>query len=202
VASYFVASYEVHLPFDRLSDHRVVKQIIGGWSLSGITKLQSGTPVSISDSDDFSMTSLGDQAYWTPGSGPLILNRNPRNRDPANPKQALPFFNASFITSEANYAKNVLKLSPSQTSQIWGLNGNVRRRFFHGSGAISNDMSFLRDFHIHESHVVQFRADAFNVFNHANFANPSGTSTSLTEGVVTSSSGSARQLQFAVKYHF
>ena len=37
------------------------------------------------------------------------------------------------------------------------------------------DLAILRDFNIHESHVIQFRMEAFNVFNHAEFANPGGS---------------------------
>ncbi len=193
----FAASYDVHVPFERLSSYRVVKQIIGGWGISGITKLYTGTPVGISDSDDYSLTALADRPFWTPVSGQnFFLNKNFRVRNPAAPTQPMPYFNAAFITSEKKYWA---ALGPAVNG--YGTNGNVRPRYFHGPGSILTDLAVLRDFHIHENHVVQFRLEAFDAFNHANSGSPSGSSTSTSLGLVSGASG-ARQLQFAVKYHF
>jgi hypothetical protein len=69
-------------------------------------------------------------------------------------------------------------------------------------GGRDNDLAILRDFRIHERNVLTFRAEAFNGFNHANSANPSGSSTSTNEGLVTGTTGGARQMEFAVKYRF
>jgi Carboxypeptidase regulatory-like domain len=195
VTQYLVGSYEVHLPFDTLTDNRVMKQVIGGWSVSGITRIQTGTPISMSDSDDYSMTGLGDHPYYNPSVGPLILNKNPRVRNPANPTQSAPYFNAADFTRETK------ECSPK--TACYGLFGNSPLRFFHGPGEDHTDLALLRDFHIHGEHVVQLRLEAFDVFNHAWFSNPSGSVSSTSFGIVGGAAGSAeRIMEGALKYHF
>lgn len=195
VTQYLVGSYEVHLPFDMLTENRVMKQVIGGWAVSGITRIETGTPISMSDSDDYSMTGLGDHPYYNPSAGKLILNKNPRVRNPANPTQAAPFFNAADFTRETKEC--------SVKTACYGLFGNSPLRFLHGPGEDHTDLALLRDFHIHAEHVVQLRLEAFDVFNHAWFSNPSGSVTSSSFGIVTGAAGGAsRVMEGALKYHF
>lgn len=56
-----------------------------------------------------------------------------------------------------------------------GQPGNAPRNFVRGFGAWQNDFAFRRDFPIHENLRLQFRAEAFNVFNHPNFGNINST---------------------------
>ena len=60
VTHYLVASYEWHLPFANYLRNRAAKLLVGGWSISGITRMATGTPVGMSDSEDYSLTGLGD----------------------------------------------------------------------------------------------------------------------------------------------
>ena len=48
------------------------------------------------------------------------------------------------------------------------------RRFFPGPGIYNSDMALLKNTRLSETTQLQFRAEAFNVFNHAQFDNPSG----------------------------
>jgi Carboxypeptidase regulatory-like domain len=201
VTQYLVGSYDVHLPFDVWTGNRILKQVIGGWSVSGITRIQTGTPIGMSDSEDYSLTGLSgtggseDRPYYNPSAGPLILNKNPRVRDPANPTQAAPYFNAADFTSE--------KKECSPKTACYGLFGNSPLRFFHGPGQDDTDLALLRDFHVHGEHVVQLRLEAFDVFNHAWFDNPSGSVTSSSFGIVTgAAANSSRIMEGALKYHF
>jgi hypothetical protein len=50
--------------------------------------------------------------------------------------------------------------------------GNAPRTFGRGPALVITDASLLKDFKILESTTLQFRAEALNVFNHANLANP------------------------------
>jgi hypothetical protein len=197
VAQYLAGSYDVHLLFDAWTGNRFVKQVIGGWSIGGITRIQTGTPISMSDSEDYSLTGLGDHPYYHPSNGSLILNKNPRVRNPANPTQAAPYFNAADFTSE----KKECGTTKAQQALCYGLFGNSPARFFHGPGKDDTDLSLLRDFHIHREQVVELRLEAFDAFNHVWFGNPSGSVTSSSFGIVTGASGT-RQLEWAVKYHF
>jgi len=191
IAQNFVASYDVNLPLDRLTHNVVVKQIIGGWSISGITHMYSGVPVAMSDGDDYSLTGASgvDFPYYTPGNV-RAGQHNPR----VMPSQ--PYFNTHLFTSEAN------ECSPK--INCYGKPGNSKRRFFAGPGTQYTDLAVLRDFHIHGSNVVQFRLEAFDFANHANFAAPSGSVTASTFGDITAAAAtnSSRILQVAVKYHF
>jgi hypothetical protein len=55
---------------------------------------------------------------------------------------------------------------------------------------------------VREGMHAELRAEFFNVFNHANFADPNVTITSLDFGLITATSTSSRQIQFALKIAF
>ena len=171
----FAASYTVQLPFDRLVNNRVTR----GWAVSGITTFASGLPVNISENDDRSLTAASsDLPNYDPTVGPLITDRNPRHGNP--------YFNVNAFSQE-----------------VLGQFGNSKRRFFHGPGLNNTDLALLRDFHIHESHVIQLRVEAFNIFNHAQFQSPNGNFTDGPGafGIVTAAND-PRIMQLAIKYHF
>ena len=79
-----------------------------------------------------------------------------------------------------------------------------------GPGFVNTDFSVLKTTKITESLRFQFRAEAFDVFNHANFGQPGRIAQvgSTTFGVIsntrfpTGDSGSSRQIQFALKLIF
>ena len=90
-----------------------------------------------------------------------------------------------------------------------------------GPSFSSVDVSFFKNNRIHrfgEQANLQFRAEAFNILNHTNFAPPSNNNQQLydgtlrlldprprtgdTGGVLTSTAGNSRQLQFAAKFTF
>ena len=60
------------------------------------------------------------------------------------------------------------------------------RRFFHGPGFNNWDFGLHKNTRITERTTLQFRAEFFNIFNHAQFNNPNGNFTSSQFGVVTS----------------
>ena len=88
-----------------------------------------------------------------------------------------------------------------------GTFGNVGRGQLTGPGLTNFDMSLFKKFVVDEKRTVQFRAEAFNVFNHPNFASPnpvtfSGNNYSSSAGVITATSTTSRQIQFALKLLF
>jgi hypothetical protein len=64
------------------------------------------------------------------------------------------------------------------------------------------DFSTHKDFRIKEGHEVQFRWEAFNGVNHPRWGLPNTSVTSTNYGSITSTNGSMRQMQFALKYVF
>ncbi|HSY32561.1 MAG TPA: carboxypeptidase regulatory-like domain-containing protein [Verrucomicrobiae bacterium] len=160
----FVASYSYTLPFDRM---RGPKKLTNGWQISGITRFATGLPVTIVETDDHSLlgTSFGGPitlAVDTPNLvGPLQVT-DPRKT--ANGKQ---YFSAAAFASSA-----------------LGLEGTANRRFFHGPGINNFDFALLKNTLLTERLDLQFRAEFYNIFNHAQFLTPSGIMPAASFGQV------------------
>jgi hypothetical protein len=86
-------------------------------------------------------------------------------------------------------------------SSALGSEGNARRRFFHGPGINNWNMAFHKDTHLTEQVNLQFRADFFNIFNHAQFATPLGILPGAV-GLVTATSELPRTAQLSLKLSF
>ena len=102
-------------------------------------------------------------------------------------KRAQPYFNAGL------FSENAL-----------GTPGNASRRYFHGPGMENFDMALLKNLHLTESTFLQFRLEAFNVFNHAQFFGPQavdGNISSATFGQVVSATA-PRLVQLGAKFIF
>jgi hypothetical protein len=72
-----------------------------------------------------------------------------------------------------------------------GVQGNLGRNVLRGFAEYQVDFSLRREFPLFEHVKLQFRADAFNLFNHPNFANPSGVLTQSTFGTSTQMLGAS-----------
>jgi hypothetical protein len=177
----FVANYSYAFPFFR-NQHGLANAALGGWEISGITRMQSGTPLLVS----------GNQTIGPAGSGVTQFNRRanavagvPLYSGYTCPTGKICWFNpAAFAAAPANGVGN----AP---------NGNIT-----GPGYQGWDLSLRKNFKLPTEGVkLQFRADAFNLFNHTNWANPG---TNATGGGFGQISGSAppRQLQFGARFSF
>jgi hypothetical protein len=177
-------SYTVQLPFDRFSGG-AARRLTAGWALSGIATFAKGEPIQISENDDQSLsgtfTATIDEPDYVPSAGPLFVNKNPRN------SAGQPYFNPNVFSQEP-----------------LGQVGNATRRFFSGPGIYNFDMALLKDTQVTESFKVQFRAEAFNVFNHAQFMNPSGNFNNSGAGGFgfVTSARDPRIMQLALKFLF
>jgi hypothetical protein len=92
--------------------------------------------------------------------------------------------------------------------QAAGTLGNLGRDVAFGPHFINTDIAVLKDTKLRESLNLQFRAEFFNIFNHANFGLPvatafSGAGTPNSQfGKITSIVGTPRQIQMALKLTF
>jgi Carboxypeptidase regulatory-like domain len=157
----FVISYNYELPFATLFEG-APKRLTQGWSLNGITRFATGFPIALSQSGDRSLTGAGgvDRPDYVGG---LVITSDVR--DTPNHQ----YFNKAAFTSE-----------------VLGTMGNANPRFFHGPGINNFDAGLQKLTRIRESMSVQFRAEFFNLFEHAQFNNPTGSFTSSNFGRVTS----------------
>jgi hypothetical protein len=82
-----------------------------------------------------------------------------------------------------------------------GAFGNLANNSLIGPGRFNVDMGLVRGFRIGGERQVQFRAEAFNLFNRVNLSNPVSALNSPNFGLITSA-GDARIVQLALKYTF
>ena len=98
---------------------------------------------------------------------------------------------------------------------VFGQTGNAPRNFLRGFGANQVNLALRRDFHVGEKLAIQFRVEAFNVFNHPNFGFINTTLSNSNFGLATQmlsqslatmsalyQQGGARSMQFALKLRF
>jgi hypothetical protein len=185
--NHFVFSGIWNLPFHG-------NRLIDGWLLANITQLQSGNPMNVVTTSTYNGVSgtirptlLGQ---YTTGRGATLANGN-----------------VPFITGNACAT---LTAGCTFYAQSTGF-GTLRRNALTGPGFADSDVSLEKTTKITEQAALVLRVDAFDVLNHANFANPtlsaSGTATS-TFGQISGTrtavgdAGSSRQLQFAMRFEF
>jgi len=141
----FVVSYSYDLPFARAA-HGVQGKLFSGWTISGITRFNTGFPVTLTEDDDNSLCGC---------SGADVPNYNGQSIHFLDPrKEGNLFFDPSPFTREE-----------------LGHVGNAKRRFFHGPGINNWDLAFHKNTRIGERTALEFRAEFFNIFNHAQFMN-------------------------------
>ena len=160
--------------------------LLSGWGIAGVARFTTGLPVTMVNNNDTSL--LGtipnginnngvDTPYWT--GAPLHVNTNPRN--------GAPVFDAG------QFGLPVL-----------GTQGNARHRFFSGPGMESLDATLSRGFVLRDNRSLEFRAEAFNVANHAQFFGASAVEGNISSGSFgrAVSSMSPRLMQLALRYRF
>jgi hypothetical protein len=82
-----------------------------------------------------------------------------------------------------------------------GFYGNAGTGIIQGPGLVVFDMALYKDFHITEGNFFEFRAEAFNIFNHTNFTTINTTFGNGSYGNATAAA-EPRILEVALRYHF
>ena len=175
----FVASYNWNLPFYRfLGAHRYSQ----GWQITGISRFNTGFPVSLQSGGDFALTNIGLD-YPTQIAPIQKLN-------PHAPAHA--YFNTSAFASGLSCGY-----------EVCGVTGSAKQYLFHGPGTINTDAGVEKDTKITERMQLNFRIEMFNVFNHANFLTSAtvGNANSGQFGQVTNTAP-ARVGQISGKFIF
>jgi hypothetical protein len=180
-----VASFHFEAPAPHVSS-RLLNVAGAHWAIVGIARFTSGLPVTLMNNNDTSLlgtipNGINNNGVDTPDwSGrSLGLNRNPRGNAAV--------FDASQLTLPA-----------------LGTMGNARRRFFSGPGMINFDATLSRTLLVRESRAMEFRVEAFNAFNHAQFFGASAVEGNISSGSFGQaiSAMAPRLMQLALRYRF
>ena len=202
------------------SFHGPAAWAFGGWQLGGIISARSGEPftpdlagsgngssgdpLGLNNSDPFDfpnrVTRPGCHSLVNPGSVTNYIKLN---------CFALPTAPASFAPQCGPFTG---AMTPAPSGEVYCANllGNSGRNVANGPGLVNFDFSIFKNNHItriSENFNAQFRAEIFNVFNHANFNPPIDNSNIFDTtgapiagaGMIDATSTPAREIQFALK---
>jgi hypothetical protein len=175
--------------------------LLGGWSISGVTIFQSGTPFSIIDSG-------AGTGFLGAGSTPMLgASLAPGGSIGAGYSSGSLYNRINGYLNAANFTTAPL-LYPTQclsdqnfcTTDFGGLGRNIYR----GPWQQNWDFSAIKNFRVTENQTIRFTADFFNLWNHANFASPAFTDVESVGnfGQIVNTKGTPRLIQFSLRYAF
>lgn len=201
----FVVNYSYDLPFGQHTGALGI--LANGWNVSGVTTIQDGTPLTITDQNGGTVYDLGGydtaRAQMCPGSSySSIATPGGIESRLGGPAGGPGYLNINSFCSPP-LAPNGLAAGISGAPTLFGNSG---AGVILGPGNFNWDISIVKNFRITERQQVIFRTEFFNAFNHAQFSNPPAAdlavSTPSTFGQITTTSVNPRILQFALKYIF
>jgi len=197
---------------DRKSLSGPAAWVANGWELGAIYKANDGAPFTATFGTDGDPQGLNSTDPWAfpnrlagPGCGTLINPGNPNNYIKTQCFAVPTAPSAAFYTAYCDPAFGTFP-------QCFNLRGNSGRNILTGPGLANLDFSLFKNNSIKgisENFRVQFRAEFFNILNRTNFAVPqssghtdifdsAGAPTGVA-GLLTSTTTTSRQIQFALK---
>ena len=146
----------------------LAREALSGWSLSGITVLQSGNPVNITQTGVYLSKWCDEFSYFGCPDNPDTSSFNIQKFNPRNTTDS--YFDSTPFSSEP-----------------LGTFGNVPRGLIHGPGFNYTNLAIGKSFPLSADGVrsLQLRMDVANAFNHANFDQPDGNFGDINFGVVS-----------------
>jgi hypothetical protein len=220
-------NYSWELPFGH--HQGLLDKLTSGWTVSGVTTIQSGTPLTVTDPRTgtiFGSPSVGSSN----GQGGLVATAQYAQgmsvanvRNPGSPQSHTvagnPYLNpaafltpASAIVSEPTSSVLAANIPGCTALLCPGFNfGNSGLGIVRGPNQNNWDITLAKVTRvggIHEDATLQFRTEFFNAFNHPQFSNPNGSTTGQVAlnasnfGQIQSASVNPRLIQFALKYQF
>ena len=170
----------------------VLPVALNGWRITGSTVAQTGFPLNLQDSHELSLVCSPSFAFYACPDRPDVVSAV-KCLDPRASSTHQWFDPASF------------------TDNAVGTLGNAPRGLLRGPGYWGTNFSIQKDTPITEGKTFQMRMEIYNLFNHANFANPDGDVASATFGQIRSlrpfvnngpSPEGSRLIQLAAKFIF
>jgi hypothetical protein len=185
----FVASYIYDVPFLKDSSQPILKHVVAGWQVSGVTTIQSGTPVNVTLSGD--QANIGISGLQRPdlrGAVPqLNCQPNTAGATAVAQRQLINCYDASAFALPAQFTF-----------------GNGSRNILRGPKFSSTDLSFMKNVAVNGQMRLQIRVEIFNIFDQVNYANPNASFGSAAFGTITSTlvGSTMRQMQLGAKLLF
>jgi len=179
-----VATFVYDIPF-MSGANAVLKTAFGNWQANGIITIRGGLPFNVATGTDTANTA---------SSGTYRPNLvKPPTADCGR---------GHLVGCIDPTAFTIADLYPANPNNYFY--GNAGRNILRGPGAEEINFSLAKSFPISERARFQFRFESFNLFNHANFGNPSATINTSSFGSITSlaSGTSNRQIQLGAKLFF
>jgi hypothetical protein len=151
----------------------IARAVTDGWQLSGIVTARSGSYFTVTTGVDNALTGQPNQRANQILSDPFMANRTMSQ-----------WLNPAAFAAPAAGAYGTMPIDALRGPGRWNVDMGLTRSFGVGTGQ------------------VQFRFEAFNVFNHVNPSNPVSVLNNANFGQVTSTATDQRILQLALKYVF
>ena len=180
----FVASFRYDLPFAKLFSR--INRATEGWAISGISRVSSGVPVTLINPNDTALIGSYNNGVNGVGYAGLNLEPGPLGIN-SHPASGQPYFNTSLFSLPA-----------------LGSPGTAARRFFYGPGMNNWDLALLKDTHLTESKVLEFRLETFNTFNHTQFSGANSVDGNINDSTFGQiiSAMPPRLVQASLKFRF
>lgn len=172
--------------------NNILDKAVGGWTLSGLTEVHSGTTLSTV------VAGTNVNGLYADGVRPNLVSGQSINKVPGGRSRAEWFNTGAFTFDTAAITAS------HPTNDLYTF-GNAPRSFGRSPSLVSSDASIIKKVPIYEGSALELRAEGFNIFNHANLGSPNTTYGSATFGTITGLAGgafSSRTLQLAAHLTF
>jgi hypothetical protein len=164
------------------SGPKFVRAVLGGWQWNVIGTFQTGRPFSVLCTStitcDYNGDGLGYDRPNTPSFGSSLSG-----------------------LSRSDYLNGIFQVADFPVP-TFGTNGNLGRNTYRGPGYGSVDTSLFKNFKLHEDIKLQFRWEAFNLFNRTNLFIPNAILNAPTNFGRSTAAFAPRQMQFALRLVF
>jgi hypothetical protein len=170
-----------------------------GWQVNGIITLSTGAPLTVRDGSAVQNSYIGS----TEGLRANLIPGGDNNPVLGGPDR---YYDTSQFVPSVCQGDRFCR--PGDADYLPGFYGNVGRSTVSGPGLATVDFSTLKNFNVTENHRIQFRGEFFNLLNRPNFGTPDMTpwlangNPDANAARISSTLGSARQIQFGLRYIF
>lgn len=159
---------------------RPMDWLIGGWQSSIIALLQSGTPVDLSTGAN-----------------------NPGNRPDLVGNISYPKSIKGYWFNPKAFSSNISTVTASDGTTVYSRLGTLGRNQVFGPSFRTVNLSLQKNLHLTDKHTLELHGDAYNLFNTAEFANPSSSMSDSNFGKIEAIQiNTYRQIQLAARFTF